>query len=154
MLNVASIVGIAILVAMWGVIPHVNLLGVKHASIEQYTALREFFTMLISLIVVFASSSKLKLRRESNVSSLLLFASIAGLISFVSMFLYTWLTFETRMPTVISAIAYPLGLAVTVVMGSLLMGERLTLWQYFGVFLSIVASVLLCLKSGGSSETK
>jgi len=131
---------------LWGVMPLYMKL-VTHIPAAEVVAHRALWSVPVAGVVLLA------LRRTADITAalrsprtLLMAALTAGLIS-VNWGIYVWAIAVDR--TVETALGYYINPLVTVVMGAVLLGEKLSRAQLAAVLLACVAVIILTVDAGG-----
>lgn len=131
---------------LWGVMPLYMKL-VAHIPPAEVVAHRALWSVPVAGLVLLA------LRRTSDIAAalrsprtLLMAALTAGLIS-INWGIYVWAIASDR--TVETALGYYINPLVAIVMGAVLLGEKLSRAQLAAVMLACLAVLVLTLESGG-----
>lgn len=124
----------------WSIQPFIIKAG-SQKSISMFIALKSIFVAC----VMFLLSQCIFMVKLEKCKDIAVLAAIGASFSIFSKYGYG-LLLKKNNPALISAIAYPASLILTLMLGNFLQKERIMLHQYIGIVLAVVSCVLICIK--------
>lgn len=126
----------------WGLIPHIHRSALETQDVLTYSTIRFGLCFVLALSLMCLPQRKrstLRMALSAREGVVNLFSALTTCFSILA---FVWCTTKTS-PWLVSAIAYVLGLAATVLLGACVFGDVIRPTQAMGLVLSGVAVVLL-----------
>ena len=132
-----------IVAIIWGIMPHVNRMGLKGTDPAIYSALRHFcgLVFLVCLLMI-----KLHKKVPMINHKRLWVAPLAGVLASISISCYVWSIKHTSSPSSVTSFVYPMSLTLSVLVGKYI-GEKIYPVQKIGIILAIIACFCLTQKN-------
>jgi len=131
---------------LWGFLP-LYMKAVSHIPSMEVLAHRVVWSVPVAGVVLFLLGRTSDIAVAFRSTRTLLMAAVTAAIISVNWGIYVWAIAVDR--TVETALGYYINPLVTVVLGAVLLGERLNRWQVIAVGLAALAVVVLTVEAGG-----
>jgi chloramphenicol-sensitive protein RarD len=131
---------------MWGFLP-LYMKAVDHIAPVEVVAYRVLWSLPVAALVLLALGRLDDIKAAFRQPRTLLMAAMTAAIISVNWGVYVWAISVGR--TVETAMGYYINPLVTVLLGAVLLGERLNRYQQVSIGLMVIAVVLLTVQAGG-----
>jgi chloramphenicol-sensitive protein RarD len=131
---------------LWGVLPF-YMKAVEHMPAPEVVAHRIVWSLPVAGVILYLLGRTADIRRALRSPRTLAMAALTASIITLNWGTYVWAIGAGR--TIETALGYYINPLVSVVMGALLLGEKLSRMQVAAVALAVAAVVILALDAGG-----